>query len=408
MKKTILLCVASALLGALASGYWAAAPAELQEASAAQGQPPAGAVPAYAPEGSPPPVDYPVPLGSEPPPGPGMPPPIHPDEWTPEERVNIAVYDAANRGVVNITAEGYRGDRILFVEVPSEGEGSGAVIDRQGHIVTNSHVVEGADKIAVTLFNAKSYDARLVGRDKNTDVAVLKIDAPADELYPVVFGDSTRLRVGQKVFALGNPFGLERTLSTGIVASLDRWIPSRTGRKIRQIIQIDAALNPGSSGGPLLDSHARMIGMNTAIASKVGESAGVGFAIPISTISRIVPQLIRSGRVIRPETGIVRVIPTEQGLLVATLTPGGSAERAGLQGPRMVSRQKRQGPFVYQFRTVDPASADLIVSVDGQATKTADDFLTAIEAKRPGDQVALGIVRNGREMTVPLKLDAGD
>jgi S1-C subfamily serine protease len=158
----------------------------------------------------------------------------------------------------------------------------------------------------------------------------------------------------------------------------------------------------------LLDTHARMIGINTAIASKTGESAGVGFAIPVTTIARIVPQLIRTGRVIRPETGIARVAQTERGLLVATLTPGGPAERAGLQGPRIVHRQKRQGPFVYQYQTVDPSSADLIVSVDGQPIKTADDFLSAVEAKRPGEQVVLGIVRNGREIGVPLRLDAGE
>jgi S1-C subfamily serine protease len=330
------------------------------------------------------------------------------DELTPEERVNIAVYEAANRSVVNITTRGYRGDRILFFELPSEGEGSGAVIDRDGHVVTNSHVVEGAEIIQVTLYNGKAYEAKVVGRDRNTDVAVVRIAAPGEELFPVVFGDSTRLQVGQRVFALGNPFGLERTLSTGIVSSLDRWIPSRSGRKIRQIIQIDAAINPGSSGGPLLDSRARMIGMNTAIASKTGESAGVGFAIPASTIARIVPQLIRTGRVVRPETGIARASPTERGLLIGTLTPGGAAERAGLQGPRVVRRQKRQGPFVYEYQIVDPHSADLIVSVDGQPVKSFDDLLSAVEAKRPGEQVDLGIVRNGREMNVRLRLDAGE
>jgi len=407
MKKMVLLCLLSASLGALVSVAWSGFSTTDRQAAA---QVPAPS--AYA--------------GSEPQPGsgatPGLgspletgvqarlpaPPPVDFDELTPEERVNVAVYEAANRSVVNVTTSGYQGDRIFFVPVPSQGEGSGAVIDKQGHIVTNSHVVEGAEEIQVTLFNGKTYAARRVGADKNTDVAVVKIDAPADELYPVTLGDSNRLRVGQRVFALGNPFGLERTLSTGIVSSLDRWIPSRNGRKIRQIIQIDAAINPGSSGGPLLDSHARMIGMNTAIASKTGESAGVGFAIPASTIARIAPQLIKSGRVIRPDAGILRVAETEQGLLVATVAPGGPAERAGLQGPRIVRRQKRQGPFIYQYQTVDPSSADLIVSVDGQPVKTREDFLSAVEAKRPGEQVVLGIIRNGREIGVPLRLDAGE
>jgi len=261
----------------------------------------------------------------------------------------------------------------------------------------------------VTLFNNKSYDAKLVGRDRDTDVAVVRISAPAEELYPVVFGNSSGLRVGQRVFALGNPFGLERTLSTGIVSSLDRWIPSRfSKRRIKQIIQIDAAINPGNSGGPLLDSHARMIGINTAIASKTGESAGVGFAIPINTIARVVPQLIRTGRVVRPDAGIARVYETEKGIRIATLTPNGPAERAGLQGPRVARQQKRQGPFVYQYQTIDRAAADLIVSVDGQPVKTGDDFLSAIDAKHPGETVALGVIRGGREIKVPLQLDQSD
>ncbi|MCR4414274.1 MAG: trypsin-like peptidase domain-containing protein [Thermoguttaceae bacterium] len=331
------------------------------------------------------------------------------DELTPEERVNIAVYENVNRSVVNITTRGYRGDRFLFVEIPSEGEGSGSVIDQQGHLVTNSHVVEGAQEIQVTLFNSKTYEARLVGIDPGTDIAVLRINAPADELYPVRFGDSSRLRVGQRVFALGNPFGLERTLSTGIISSLDRWLPSRRkARTIKQIIQIDAAINPGNSGGPLLDSRGRMIGMNTAIASKTGTSAGVGFAIPINTIARVVPQLIRTGRVIRPETGIARVYETEHGLLIDTLTPGGPAERAGLQGPRVVRRQKRQGPIVYEYRQIDRNAADLIVGVDGKPIRTADEFLDLVESKQPGDTVTLSIVRAGRQIEVPLRLEAGE
>jgi S1-C subfamily serine protease len=326
------------------------------------------------------------------------------DDLTPEERVNVTVYETANRSVVHVTTAGYRGDRFLFMEIPSAGEGSGAVIDRQGHIVTNYHVVEGAREIEVMLFNEKTYDGRLVGYDPVTDVAVIKIDAPAEELFPVVFGDSGRLRVGQRIFALGNPFGFDRTLSTGIISSLDRWIPSRrkVGR-IKQIIQIDASINPGSSGGPLLDSHARMIGMNTAIASKTGESAGVGFAIPVNTIARVVPQLIRNGRVVRGEIGIDQVFQNDRGVFVARLAQGGAAERAGLRGPRVV--RQRQGPFVYQ--SIDRSTADRIAAIDGQPIKTAEDVLDAIENKQPGDQVVVTVVRGGREFQVPIRLDAG-
>jgi S1-C subfamily serine protease len=326
------------------------------------------------------------------------------DDLTPEERVSVAVYENANRSVVHVATAGYRGDRFLFMEIPSAGEGSGAVIDRQGHIVTNHHVVEGAREIQVMLFNDKIYDARLVGQDPVTDVAVIKVDAPAEELFPVVFGDSSRLRVGQRVYALGNPFGLDRTLTTGIISSLDRWIPSRhrVGR-IKQIIQIDASINPGSSGGPLLDSRGRMIGMNTAIASKTGESTGVGFALPINTIARVVPQLVRSGRVVRGDLGIDQVFQNDRGVFIARLTPGGPAERAGLHGPR-VTRQ-RQGPFVYQ--STDRSTADRIVGIEGQPVKVAGDVLDALENKLPGDQVTVTIVRGGREFQVPVRLDAG-
>jgi S1-C subfamily serine protease len=330
-------------------------------------------------------------------------------QYTAEERVNIWVYEQANRAVVNITTKGFQGERIFLIEVPSEGEGSGVVLDRQGHILTNFHVVDGARQIQVTLFDGNAYDARLIGQDPATDVAVLKIDAPPATLFPVILGSSAQLRVGQRVFAIGNPFGLERTLSTGIIASLDRSLPSRRpGRSLKSIIQLDAAINPGNSGGPLLDSHARMIGMNTAIASKTGESAGVGFAIPVSTIARIVPQLVREGRVRRPETGIVRVYQTDQGLLIATLAPGGAAERAGLHGLKVVRQQKRQGPFVYDYQTVDRSAADLIVGVDGKRVKTADDFLDAIESKRPGEQVTISVVHGGQQRQVRLVLEAGD
>ena len=209
--------------------------------------------------------------------------------------------------------------------MPAEGAGSGFLLDKHGHILTNNHVVEGARRIEVTLSDGKSYEARLVGGDASNDMAVIKIDAPADSLFPIALGNSGELRVGQKVLAIGNPFGLERTLTIGIISSLNRSLPTRTGRTIKSMIQIDAAINPGNSGGPLLDSRGRVIGMNTAIASKTGQNTGVGFAIPINTIARIVPQLIKDGRVIRPDIGIERVYETDEGVLVASVTAGGPA-----------------------------------------------------------------------------------
>ncbi|MEN6405663.1 MAG: trypsin-like peptidase domain-containing protein [Thermoguttaceae bacterium] len=336
-------------------------------------------------------------------------PPALLESLTPEERVNVLVYQQVNRSVVNINTRGVSGTLIPMVDVVSEGEGSGAVIDRVGHVVTNFHVIEGARDIRVTLFDGNSYDARLIGGDPQTDVAVLKIDAPAESLFPVTFGSSTNLMVGQRVFAIGNPFGLERTLATGIISSLNRSLPGRRGRRsLKSIIQLDAAINPGNSGGPLLDTHAQLIGMNTAIASKTGESAGVAFAIPVNTIARVVPQLIQSGHVRRPETGIVKMYPTDHGLMVAVLTPGGPAERAGLQGWRIKKEKKRQGPFVVEYQTVDRASADLIVAIDGRPVKTIDDVADAIEIKQPSDVVAITVIRNGRQVQVPLRLEAAE
>jgi S1-C subfamily serine protease len=269
-------------------------------------------------------------------------------------------------------------------------------------------VIEGAREIRVTLFNGETFQASLMGADPVYDIAVLKIDAPADTLYPVQFGNSNNLRVGQKVFAIGNPFGLERTMTVGIISSLNRSLPSRKARMMKSIIQIDAALNQGNSGGPLLDSRARLIGMNTAIASRTGENTGVGFAIPVNNIQRVVPQLIENGRVIRPDIGITRVYQTENGLVIATLATGGPAERAGLRGFRLVRQQQRRGPFVYEETQIDRSHADLIVAIDSVPIRSADDLLSVIESKRPGEQVVLTVIREGRETQVPVILGSGE
>lgn len=402
MKKTVFLCLLSTILGAFAALLLFDGPTGTHATIAQEPRPPA-----RAPNDVPMRVNAPPRVPAETWGAPRNPTPPPEDDLTPEERVTVAVYENVNRSVVNINTT-VRSEGFLYDSV-AEGEGSGSVIDRQGHILTNNHVIGGAKEIQITLFNGKNYDARLIGKDSTTDIAVLKIDAPAEELFPVGFGESTRLRVGQRVYAIGNPFGLERTLSTGIISSLNRSLPNHnTNRPLRQMIQIDAALNPGNSGGPLLDSHSRMIGMNTAIASKSGTSAGVGFAIPVSTIARVVPQLLQNGRVVRPDVGVARVYQTEQGLLLATLVPGGAAERAGLQGPKVVRRAKRQGPFVYEYQTVDRSAADMIVAVDGTQIRTADDFLSAIERHQPGEQAMITIVRNGTEMNVAVTLDAGE
>ncbi|MBN2023611.1 MAG: trypsin-like peptidase domain-containing protein [Pirellulales bacterium] len=387
MKKTLILCFVSVMLGAAVTATWRG-PIQTLPAAVAQDV----AVPA-APSRA---AATAQPLGE--------------DLLTPEERVNVAVYENVNRSVVNITTRTIHEGRMFLFDMPEgRGEGSGIVIDRKGRILTNFHVIDGARDVQVTLFDGKTHEAKLVGIDPPTDVAVIQIDAPAESLFPVTFGNSTGLRVGQRVFAIGNPFGFERTLTTGIISSLNRSIPARRGdRKIKSLIQIDAAINPGNSGGPLLDSRGRMIGMNTAIASRTGESAGVGFAIPVNTIGRVMPQLIEHGRVVRADIGILTVYQMRQGLLVKDLEPGGPAEQAGLRGPQVVRRRKQQGPIVYEYQTLDRSAADLIVAIDGQKIADADELLTQVESKQPGDEVVLTIIRGGREMKVPVRLSADE
>ncbi|HEV3341808.1 MAG TPA: trypsin-like peptidase domain-containing protein, partial [Pirellulales bacterium] len=251
-----------------------------------------------------------------------------PDDFTPDERVNISVYEQVNRSVVNISTKGVREGDFFFFDVPTEGAGSGSVLDKNGHVLTNFHVIEDARQIEVTLFDGSTHPASLVGRDAATDVAVLSIKASPEVLFPVKLGDSSRLKVGQRVFAIGNPFGLERTLTTGIISSLNRRIPGREGRTLKSLIQTDAAINPGNSGGPLLDRHGLLIGMNTAIASRTGQNTGVGFAIPVSSIARIVPQLVEKGRVVRADVGIAKVYEGERGLMIAEVVSHGPAEKA--------------------------------------------------------------------------------
>jgi S1-C subfamily serine protease len=316
-----------------------------------------------------------------------------------DERHNILVYASVNKSVVNITTEatetGFFGE-----ESSSSGSGSGFVIDKAGHILTNFHVVQEVDVVKVTLFDGSQHAARIVGADAANDVAVLHISASADKLVPVTFGDSSRVMVGQKILALGNPFGLERTLTSGIISSLERSLKSVNGRTIRGIIQTDAAVNPGNSGGPLLNSHGEVIGMNTAIVSHVGQSAGISFAVPINGIRRILDQLIRNGRVIRADLGITRCLATGKGLLVVSLAEGGPADRAGIQGVKV--RVEQFGRVIR--RTIDPDSADLIAAVDHKRVRTLEELLTEVEKHQPGEIVRITVVRDGEPMDVTVRL----
>ncbi|TWU28493.1 S1C family serine protease [Bythopirellula polymerisocia] len=324
---------------------------------------------------------------------------------TPEEQTNIYVYEHANPSVVNINTRSVQIDRFFMMQRESEGSGSGAIIDKSGHILTNSHVVDGANEVEVTLASNKTYTAVLIGEDKEHDIAVLKIQAPSKELTPIVLGTSENVRVGQRVYVLGNPFGWDGTLTTGIVSSLNRDLPSRVpGRAMKSLIQTDAAMNPGNSGGPLLSTNGEMLGMCVAIATKTGQNAGVGFAIPIDRIKMIVPELIEHGHVVRADIGITHVMETESGLVVARLAPNGPAERAGLQGFRRVVQRRQQGPVIYETETVDRSHADRILAVDGEAIRTGARFLDKILEYKPGEVVYLTILRDGQQLEIPVTL----
>ncbi len=319
-----------------------------------------------------------------------------------EEEDNLRVYAAANRGVVNITTVAEDADR--FGEEPAAGGGSGSgfVIDRQGHILTNYHVVEGADSVKVAFFDGFNAEGRVIGRDPTSDVAVLAVKAPAERLWPLALGDSNapKLAVGRKVLAVGNPFGLERTLTTGIISSLDRSIRAKNGRMIKGVIQTDAAINPGNSGGPLLDSRGRVIGITTAILSSVGQSSGIGFAIPIGSIRRILRPLIEQGRVVRADLGILRVFTTDGGLLLLDLADDGPASRAGLRA--IQTRTERIGPYLR--RRLDPETADLLIAVDDVPIKSVDDLLSEVESHSPGQTVTVTVIRQGEKVEVEVTL----
>ena len=317
----------------------------------------------------------------------------------PDERNNVLVYAAANKSVVNITTEaevsGFFGDET------STGTGSGFVIDREGHVLTNFHVVQGANSVRVRLFDGSAHEGKVIGFDASNDVAVLLIRVPADKLFPLAFGDSSKVMVGQKILALGNPFGLERTLTSGIVSSLERSLKAKNGRTIKGIIQTDAAINPGNSGGPLLNSKGRVIGMNTAIVSNVGQSAGISFAVPINSISRILQQLIENGHVIRADLGITRVYATGEGLLVITVVDGGPPPRGGIQQAKIRVERFASG---YVRRSLDPDSADLIVAIEHKRVRTVEELLTEVEKHRPGETIRVTVVRDGKPMDIRVQL----
>ena len=314
-----------------------------------------------------------------------------------DEQNNIEVYRAISPGVAFITSTSYQRD--FFGQVQEgEGSGSGSVMDDQGHILTNFHVIAGAEKLSVRFAGDKTYPAKYIGGDPDTDLAVIQVQAPRDQLTIVPLGDSDKLIVGQKVLAIGNPFGLDRTLTTGVISGLQRPIRARNNRPIEGAIQTDASINPGNSGGPLLDSHGRMIGINSQILSPSGASAGVGFAIPVNIAKRVVPELIKNGKVRRPKLGIggrdvntLREMPVEEGVLIIQVSPGGSAEAAGLRGTTPTADG-------------DISLGDIILSIDGEKVRSNDDLYRVLDKHQIGDVVKVEVLRGRARTTVSVRL----
>jgi S1-C subfamily serine protease len=325
--------------------------------------------------------------------------------FTEEEKNNIAVYEKMADGVVNVTSTAVQMD-FFFNVFPTQGSGSGSIIDAKGHILTNHHVVANAQKLEVTLADGSKWPAKVVGSDPDSDLAVIQIEAPKEKLKVIPMGDSKNLKIGQKVLAIGNPFGLTRTLTTGIISSLSRTIRSEAGNLMEDIIQTDAAINPGNSGGPLLDSEGEIIGINSAIVSPSGGSVGIGFAIPVNTAKRVIPELIAKGYVTYPWIGatVYSLIPevaqylkikVERGAIIAEVVKGGPADKAGLKGG---NRRVQVG------NSIVIAGGDIVVKADQQDVKTNEELIRYIREKKPGDTILLKIFRQGNFEDVKIIL----
>ena len=326
------------------------------------------------------------------------------DEWQ-----NINVYEKCNEAVVNINTKETAYTWFLEPFVQDGGSGSGSIIDAEGHILTNVHVIQNATKIYVSLHDGSQYEAKIVGYDLDSDLAVLKIDPPKGVILKTIeFGDSKKLKVGQKVIAIGNPFGMERTMTTGIVSGLGRPIQNSNKRIIRDMIQTDSAINPGNSGGPLLDTSGKMIGINTMILSSSGSSSGVGFAVSSETALRVVSDLLKYGKVNR---GVIQAslyqldyriaryagLDISQGMLVSEVSSGGNAEKAGLKGGTEAAYYGNRKNIIY-------LGGDIITQIDNIKITSLADYYSALEAKRPGDVVKVVVRRNRKDIVLDVKL----
>jgi putative serine protease PepD len=323
-----------------------------------------------------------------------------------DEQNNVEIYRKFSPGVVNITSTVYQEG--FYGVFPTQGSGSGSIIDQQGHILTNFHVVQGARQLEVQIEDEK-FPARIIGSDRDNDLAVIKVDLPANHPITIIpLGTSQGLMVGQKVLAIGNPFGLQRTLTTGIISGLERPLrDSASRRTIQGAIQTDASINPGNSGGPLLNARGELIGINTAIYSPSGGSVGIGFAVPVDTARRIIPELITKGYVARPWLGVTMMpvdrrlarrlsLPVEQGLMVNEVYRGSGAAAASLRGS-VIEESMFGGAVIREV-------GDIITAVDGKQVKNAEDLQNALSSKKPGDSIQLEIIRQGERATVAVRL----
>jgi len=324
---------------------------------------------------------------------------------TEDEKNNIAVYEKAADGVVNVTSIAVQMD-FFFNAFPTQGVGSGSIIDTKGHILTNHHVVANAQKLEVTLADGSKWPAKLIGSDPDNDLAVIKIEAPKEKLKVIPMGDSKNLRIGQKVLAIGNPFGLERTLTTGVISSLGRTIRSDVGTLIEDVIQTDAAINPGNSGGPLLSSDGEIVGINSAIISPTGGSVGIGFSIPVNTAKKVIPELMAKGYVIYPWIGatiqplISEVakflkLEVERGAMIAEVVKGGPADKAGIRGG---TQRIQVGNMIVVV------GGDIVVKADQHDVKTHDELIRYIREKKPNDIITLKVLRKGKFEYVKVTL----
>ena len=329
--------------------------------------------------------------------------------YTQDETENINVYRNCNEAVVNINTKVTSYDWFWDPYVTDGGSGSGSIIDKRGYILTNVHVISGASKIYVSLYDGSQYEATVIGEDIDSDLAVIKFDPPAGlNLKTISFGDSTNLVVGQKVIAIGNPFGMERTMTTGIVSGLGRPIQNSNNRIIRNMIQTDAAINPGNSGGPLLDTSGKMVGINTMIMSSSGSSSGVGFAVPSEIAVRVVNDILKYGKVQRGviDASIVQLtsriaqyagLDISTGMLVSEVESGSLADKAGLKGGTKAVYYGNRNTILY-------LGGDVITKIDGIAITSLTEYYSALESKKPGDVVSVVVHRNKKDVTLKITL----